>query len=74
MNDRLRADATDLAALERPQPLPRCAYRRFVPVTTRWLDNDAYGPETRRAATSSTSTSTGRASVRSPCPSGCSPP
>jgi hypothetical protein len=27
MNDRLRVDATDLAALERPQPLPRSAYR-----------------------------------------------
>jgi acyl-CoA thioester hydrolase len=27
----------------RPQPWPRSAYRRFVPVTTRWMDNDAYG-------------------------------
>ena len=43
MNDRLHADATAIAALERPQPLPRSAYRRFVPLTTRWLDNDAYG-------------------------------
>ena len=43
MNDRLRADPTVLAASERPQPLPRSAYRRFVPLTTRWLDNDAYG-------------------------------
>jgi acyl-CoA thioester hydrolase len=43
MNDRLRADPTDIAAAERPQPLPRAAYRRFVPLTTRWLDNDAYG-------------------------------
>ena len=43
MNDRLRADPAVLAALERPQPLPRSAYRRFVPLTTRWLDNDAYG-------------------------------
>ena len=43
MNDRLRADPTPIAAAERPQPLPRSAYRRFVPLTTRWLDNDAYG-------------------------------
>ena len=27
----------------RPQPAPRSAYRRFVPVTTRWMDNDVYG-------------------------------
>ena len=31
------------AKLDRPQPLPRSRYRRFVPLTTRWLDNDAYG-------------------------------
>jgi acyl-CoA thioester hydrolase len=43
MNDRLRADPAALAAPERPQPLPRSAYRKFVPLTTRWLDNDAYG-------------------------------
>jgi len=43
MNDRLRADPTALAAPERPQPQPRSAYRRFVSLTTRWLDNDAYG-------------------------------
>lgn len=43
MNDRLRIDPTAIAAPERPQPLPRSAYRRFVPLTTRWLDNDAYG-------------------------------
>ena len=43
MNDRLRADPTAFAAPQRPQPLPRSAYRRFVPLTTRWLDNDAYG-------------------------------
>ena len=42
MNDRLR-DPTAIAAPDRPQPLPRAAYRRFVPLTTRWLDNDAYG-------------------------------
>jgi len=43
MNDRLRADPTPIAAPERPQPMARSAYRRFVPLTTRWLDNDAYG-------------------------------
>jgi acyl-CoA thioester hydrolase len=30
-------------ALQRPLAEPRSAYRRFVPVTTRWMDNDAYG-------------------------------
>jgi acyl-CoA thioester hydrolase len=27
----------------RPQPAPRSRYRRFVPLATRWSDNDAYG-------------------------------
>ena len=27
----------------RPQPDTRAAYARFVPLTTRWMDNDAYG-------------------------------
>lgn len=27
----------------RPQPQPRQSYARFVPLTTRWSDNDAYG-------------------------------
>lgn len=27
----------------RPAPLPRTAYARFVALSTRWLDNDAYG-------------------------------
>lgn len=35
--------SNEAAATERPQPLPRAAYRRFVPLTTRWLDNDVYG-------------------------------
>jgi acyl-CoA thioester hydrolase len=35
--------SNEAAARDRPQPLPRAAYRRFVPLTTRWLDNDAYG-------------------------------
>ena len=41
MND--RADPIAIVASDRPQPQPRSAYRRFVPLTTRWLDNDAYG-------------------------------
>jgi acyl-CoA thioester hydrolase len=28
---------------DRPQPDLREAYRRFVPLTTRWMDNDLYG-------------------------------
>jgi acyl-CoA thioester hydrolase len=27
----------------RAAPMPRSRYRRFVPLTTRWSDNDAYG-------------------------------
>lgn len=27
----------------RPEPEDRAAYRHFVPLTTRWMDNDAYG-------------------------------
>ena len=27
----------------RPQPLPRTSFAAFVPVTTRWHDNDVYG-------------------------------
>jgi acyl-CoA thioester hydrolase len=27
----------------RPSALPRSHYRRFMPLTTRWMDNDAYG-------------------------------
>lgn len=29
--------------MPRPQPATREAYRAFYPVTTRWMDNDAYG-------------------------------
>ena len=37
-------EATDAAQREpRARPLPRSAYRRFVALTTRWADNDAYG-------------------------------
>ena len=31
------------AKTERPAPAPRSRYRRFVPLATRWTDNDAYG-------------------------------
>jgi acyl-CoA thioester hydrolase len=30
-------------AAPRPTAAPRSCYRRFVPLTTRWMDNDAYG-------------------------------
>lgn len=30
-------------ATPRPAPASRSHYRRFVPLTTRWMDNDAYG-------------------------------
>ncbi|MGH8752230.1 MAG: acyl-CoA thioesterase [Burkholderiales bacterium] len=29
--------------MSRPQPEPRSAYRHFLSITTRWMDNDAYG-------------------------------
>jgi acyl-CoA thioester hydrolase len=29
--------------MTRPQPEPRSAYRAFQTITTRWMDNDAYG-------------------------------
>lgn len=29
--------------MTRPQPDARSAYARFVPLTTRWMDNDVYG-------------------------------
>lgn len=32
-----------MTELIRPQPEPRSAYRAFVPITTRWMDNDIYG-------------------------------
>ncbi|HLW93544.1 MAG TPA: thioesterase family protein [Roseiarcus sp.] len=34
---------TGEAAAARPTPLSREAFARFVPVTTRWSDNDVYG-------------------------------
>ena len=33
---------TDTAATK-PQPEPRSAYKAFRTITTRWMDNDAYG-------------------------------
>ena len=32
-----------MTELIRPKPEPRAAYRAFVPITTRWMDNDVYG-------------------------------
>jgi acyl-CoA thioester hydrolase len=34
---------SDPAAPPKPTAWPRSRYRRFVPITTRWMDNDAYG-------------------------------
>jgi acyl-CoA thioester hydrolase len=34
---------SDLPAPARTAPWPRSRYRRFVPLATRWTDNDAYG-------------------------------
>ncbi len=31
------------SSTQRPQPQPRSAYKAFVPITTRWADNDIYG-------------------------------
>ena len=36
-----RGSAGDDAS--RPQPLARGAFRHFLPITTRWMDNDVYG-------------------------------
>lgn len=35
--------STDLSAIVRPAPQPRDAYRHFQQISTRWMDNDAYG-------------------------------
>lgn len=43
MSDDKEPASNEAAALDRPQPLPRAAYRRFVPLATRWLDNDVHG-------------------------------
>jgi acyl-CoA thioester hydrolase len=28
---------------QRPQPAPHRSFRHFLPITTRWIDNDVYG-------------------------------
>lgn len=30
---------TAIAMSDKPQPRPRDAYRHFLPITTRWMDN-----------------------------------
>jgi len=35
--------STDTAPRRRPAPQPRDAYRHFSSISTRWMDNDAYG-------------------------------
>lgn len=39
----LPLDANPASIAARPAPAPRAAYRRFVGLGTRWMDNDAYG-------------------------------
>ncbi|MBN9463547.1 MAG: acyl-CoA thioesterase, partial [Burkholderiales bacterium] len=31
------------AEAARPEPLARADFRHFLPITTRWMDNDVYG-------------------------------
>ncbi len=35
--------SSEPATPPRPSAWPRSRFRRFVPLTTRWMDNDAYG-------------------------------
>lgn len=35
--------STSASTTERPSAAPRAHYRHFEPITTRWMDNDAYG-------------------------------
>jgi acyl-CoA thioester hydrolase len=35
--------STSLSPVARPSPQPRGAYRHFSSISTRWMDNDAYG-------------------------------
>ena len=37
------AETQPQPAASKPEALPRSAYRAFRPITTRWMDNDAYG-------------------------------
>lgn len=34
---------SDRTASAKPQPQMRSGYRHFLPIATRWMDNDAYG-------------------------------
>jgi len=43
MNSPRTPVAVSNEAAARPAPAARSHYRRFVPLTTRWMDNDAYG-------------------------------
>jgi acyl-CoA thioester hydrolase len=36
-------EAAHLAHAAKPQPAPRSAYKVFRTISTRWMDNDAYG-------------------------------
>jgi acyl-CoA thioester hydrolase len=36
-------EAVHLAPATKPQPAPRSAYKVFRTISTRWMDNDAYG-------------------------------
>ena len=40
---RIAGDAAADVAILRPAPQPRSAFRRFSSISTRWMDNDAYG-------------------------------
>ena len=35
--------SSDTPPIVRPAPQPRDAYRHFSSISTRWMDNDAYG-------------------------------
>ncbi|MGM9513630.1 acyl-CoA thioesterase [Roseateles sp. DB2] len=37
------APQASAAAAPRPGPEPRSAFARFIPLSTRWMDNDLYG-------------------------------
>lgn len=43
MTDDRPASAAPASAEARPAPEPREAFARFLPVPTRWMDNDVYG-------------------------------
>lgn len=43
MRDQAADMSTDIKAARRPEPGERDAYRAFMPLTTRWADNDIYG-------------------------------